>query len=419
MKITVVGSGYVGLVTGACLADKHDVTCYDTSEHRIKCLEKGILPFYEGGLEEKVKDNVAAGRLSFCSQERCLCDADVIFICVGTPSNDDGTCDLKYVQQAAYAIAKTCVYPKTVVMKSTVPPGTCHELMSLLYMHRYVSNPEFLREGSAVQDCLKPDRIVVGVQDEESLETMEWVYDGSDKLVFMDILSAELAKYACNCALAAKISFINEMSNICEVVGAKIQPILKVMAADPRIGKEFYQPGPGYGGSCFPKDVKAMAHVAQKLGIETHLLREIDFVNEQQQKKLFEKLAGVLDLTKDQTVAIWGAAFKPGTDDIRKSPVLPLIDSLLEYPIDIQVHDPEATDSLYSKYSDCLCIDYYATDKYAAAHADILVIVTDWPEYIWADISKIEAPIIIDARNVLNADEVRRAGKVYIGFGNA
>jgi len=417
MKISVIGAGYVGLVTAAGLSQEHEVVCFDRDMDKIESLNNHKIPFYEKGLDELI----AKGNISFTPYaQECLPDSDVIFICVGTPTIGY-SCDLTQVEEAAMDIYWRTNDSKVVVVKSTVPPGTNDKILGILnqgdIIHSCVSNPEFLREGTAVKDFLEANRIVFGVRNKHSLETMFEVYRGiKAPKIPVAVRTAEMAKYVCNCALATKISFINEMSNICEKVGANINHIREVMATDPRIGHSFYEQGPGFGGSCFPKDVTALTEVARDNGYLPTLLDSVLNVNLFQRLMLFDKLYKTIDISGSK-IAIWGAAFKPGTDDIRESPVIDLLHSLIEHGAYVRVHDPKATHNLKKIFTNE--IDYYEKESpyLITKGMDALVVVTDWPEYMNADCSLIKCPVIVDGRGVIDRNAARCWGKTYVGFG--
>jgi len=417
VNIGVIGTGYVGLVTGACLSEVHRVTCFDKDAEKIKALNAGRVPFYEERLEDVIDSNRHIGHLSFSTEAaKQLENMDVIFICVGTPQGKKG-CDISQVEAVAHMIKACAISPKVVVVKSTVPPGTGLKIQAILGdRHFYVSNPEFLREGSAVNDFFHAERIVIGTESEAALQVMRDVYKCfNGKRLEFDVVTAEMSKYVCNCALATKISFINEMSNICERVGANIDCVRKVMAADARIGKAFYKQGPGFGGSCFPKDVSALFELSVDLGYPAMLLSEVLKVNSFQKNQLLGKLVKHLVL-KDSRVAVWGAAFKAGTDDVRESPAIRLIEGLLSCKAQVAVHDPKALGNLREIFGDK--IQYFPGDRYDMLRgADALVIVTDWPEYKYSNLQLITPKIIIDGRGCIDKYDAEEFGKTYEGFG--
>ena len=375
MKIAIVGTGYVGLVTGTCFAEIGvDVTCVDTNIKKIKALEEGVIPIYEPGLEEMVLRNTKSGRLKFTtSLESCLNDVEVIFSAVGTPPDEDGSADLSYVLAVARTIGQNMNKYKLVVTKSTVPVGTAQKVRNVIQKELdqrgvtiefdVASNPEFLKEGNAISDFMSPDRVVVGVESERAKKIMSKLYKpfllNNFRVIFMDIPSAEMTKYAANSMLATRISFMNDIANLCELVGADVNMVRSGIGSDTRIGRKFLYPGIGYGGSCFPKDVKALIKTAEQNGYDMRVLRAVEEVNEIQKSALFEKLLKLFNnKLKDKTIAIWGLAFKPETDDMREAPALVLIDKLRQAGCKIRVYDPAAMeeckrrigDSVYSVY---------------------------------------------------------------------
>ena len=359
MKIAIVGTGYVGLVTGTCFAEIGvDVTCVDTNIKKIKALEEGVIPIYEPGLEEMVLRNTKSGRLKFTtSLESCLNDVEVIFSAVGTPPDEDGSADLSYVLAVARTIGQNMNKYKLVVTKSTVPVGTAQKVRNVIQKELdqrgvtiefdVASNPEFLKEGNAISDFMSPDRVVVGVESERAKKIMSKLYKpfllNNFRVIFMDIPSAEMTKYAANSMLATRISFMNDIANLCELVGADVNMVRSGIGSDTRIGRKFLYPGIGYGGSCFPKDVKALIKTAEQNGYDMRVLRAVEEVNEIQKSALFEKLLKLFNnKLKDKTIAIWGLAFKPETDDMREAPALVLIDKLRQAGCKIRVYDPAA-----------------------------------------------------------------------------
>lgn len=396
MKIAIVGTGYVGLVTGTCFAEIGvDVTCVDTNIKKIKALEEGVIPIYEPGLEEMVLRNTKSGRLKFTtSLESCLNDVEVIFSAVGTPPDEDGSADLSYVLAVARTIGQNMNKYKLVVTKSTVPVGTAQKVRNVIQKELdqrgvtiefdVASNPEFLKEGNAISDFMSPDRVVVGVESERAKKIMSKLYKpfllNNFRVIFMDIPSAEMTKYAANSMLATRISFMNDIANLCELVGADVNMVRSGIGSDTRIGRKFLYPGIGYGGSCFPKDVKALIKTAEQNGYDMRVLRAVEEVNEIQKSALFEKLLKLFNnKLKDKTIAIWGLAFKPETDDMREAPALVLIDKLRQAGCKIRVYDPAAMEECKRRIGDSV---YYAHDMYdAVLDADVLMLVTEWKEF--------------------------------------
>ena len=393
MKIAIVGTGYVGLVTGTCFAEIGvNVICVDTNSEKIEALNQGVIPIYENGLEDMVHRNTKAGRLQFTtSLESCLDEADVIFSAVGTPPDEDGSADLSYVLEVARTIGRNMKKYVLVVTKSTVPVGTAKKVRTAIQEELdkrgiqiefdVASNPEFLKEGNAVADFMSPDRVVVGVESERAKELMSKLYKpfllNNFRVIFMDIPSAEMTKYAANSMLATRISFMNDIANLCELVGADVNMVRSGIGSDTRIGRKFLYPGIGYGGSCFPKDVKALIKTAEQNGYQMRVLQAVEEVNEQQKSILFEKLQRHFcsDL-HNKTIALWGLAFKPETDDMREAPSLILINKLLNIGCKVRVYDPAAMKECRRRIGDSV---YYATDMYdAALDADALMLVTEW-----------------------------------------
>ena len=396
MKIAIVGTGYVGLVSGTCFAEIGvDVTCVDTNSEKIESLQKGIIPIYENGLEEMVLRNMKAKRLKFTtSLESCLDDVEVIFSAVGTPPDEDGSADLKYVLEVARTIGRNMKQYKLVVTKSTVPVGTAPKVRAVIQEELdkrgvkidfdVASNPEFLKEGNAISDFMSPDRVVVGVESARAEKLMSKLYKpfllNNFRVIFMDIPSAEMTKYAANSMLATRISFMNDIANLCELVGADVNMVRSGIGSDTRIGRKFLYPGIGYGGSCFPKDVKALIKTAELNGYPMQVLRAVEEVNELQKSVLFDKLVKQFnDNLKDKTIALWGLAFKPETDDMREAPALVLIDKLLKAGCQIRAYDPAAMQECKRRIGDSV---YYACDMYdAVLDADALMLVTEWKEF--------------------------------------
>mgnify|MGYP003215671667 FL=1 len=432
MKIAIVGTGYVGLVTGTCFAEIGvNVICVDTNSEKIEALNQGVIPIYENGLEDMVHRNTKAGRLQFTtSLESCLDEADVIFSAVGTPPDEDGSADLSYVLEVARTIGRNMKKYVLVVTKSTVPVGTAKKVRTAIQEELdkrgiqiefdVASNPEFLKEGNAVADFMSPDRVVVGVESERAKELMSKLYKpfllNNFRVIFMDIPSAEMTKYAANSMLATRISFMNDIANLCELVGADVNMVRSGIGSDTRIGRKFLYPGIGYGGSCFPKDVKALIKTAEQNGYQMRVLQAVEEVNEQQKSILFEKLQRHFcsDL-HNKTIALWGLAFKPETDDMREAPSLILINKLLNIGCKVRVYDPAAMKECRRRIGDSV---YYATDMYdAALDADALMLVTEWKEFrlpSWAVIKKaMRTPVLLDDRNIYEKKEIEELGFTY------
>lgn len=432
MNIAVVGTGYVGLVVGACLAETgNSVVGADVDGAKVAGLHRNELPIYEPGLEALVERNQAAGRLSFTTDvAAAVAGADVIFIAVGTPPDEDGSADLRYVLGVADTIGRNLEREVVIVTKSTVPVGTAarvREAVARNARHPFhvCSNPEFLKEGAAVDDFLKPDRVVLGVESDFARSVMAELYAPfvrtGKPILFMDTPSAEMTKYAANAMLATRISFMNEMANLCELVGADVDLVRRGIGSDPRIGASFLFPGPGYGGSCFPKDVKALVRTADSCGAELRVLGAVEEVNERQKRRLFEKLTRVLGDASGAHVAVWGLAFKPQTDDMRDAPSLTLIEQLLEAGATVAAHDPVAMAEARRRLGDR--IRYAETNYHALEGADALVVVTDWNEYRRPDFARIlgalRRPVLVDGRNLYDAVKLRAMGFTYDSFGRS
>lgn len=432
MKIAIVGTGYVGLVSGTCFAEIGvNVTCVDTDSEKIESLQKGIIPIYENGLEEMVLRNMKAKRLKFTtSLESCLDDVEVVFSAVGTPPDEDGSADLKYVLEVARTIGRNMKQYKLVVTKSTVPVGTASKVRAVIQEELdkrgvkvdfdVASNPEFLKEGNAISDFMSPDRVVVGVESARAEKLMSKLYKpfllNNFRVIFMDIPSAEMTKYAANSMLATRISFMNDIANLCEIVGADVNMVRSGIGSDTRIGRKFLYPGIGYGGSCFPKDVKALIKTAEQNGYTMRVLSAVEEVNGRQKSILFEKLMKHFngDL-KGKTIALWGLAFKPETDDMREAPALVLIDKLLKAGCQVRAYDPAAMQECKRRIGDSI---YYACDMYdAVLDADALMLVTEWKEFrlpSWAVIKKTMAQqIVLDGRNIYEKKEMEEFGFTY------
>lgn len=440
MKITIFGTGYVGLVTGACLAEVgHDVVCVDIDQRKIEQIKKGELPIWEPGLNSIVERNVSERRLAFTIDvARAVEHAQVQFIAVGTPPDEDGSADLKYVLAVAESVARNMADYKVVVNKSTVPVGTAdrvRERIAAILTERgvelpydVVSNPEFLKEGAAVGDFLKPDRIIIGTDSEKARQLMHDLYEpfnrNHERTMFMDVRSAELTKYAANAMLATKISFMNELANMAEILGADIEEVRKGIGSDPRIGYHFIYPGCGYGGSCFPKDVQALGRTADQIGYDAPLLKAVEVVNNRQKGVLFDKLLrhfGGLEALSGKAIAVWGLAFKPNTDDMREAPSRSLIEALWAAGARVQAFDPVAmreTSRIYGERSDL----YLAEDKYAALKgADALAICTEWQQFRAPDFDEMQgrmaAKVIVDGRNLYSPTRLKEQGWAYYGVG--
>lgn len=436
MNIAIVGTGYVGLVTGTCFAEMGvNVTCVDIDRNKIERLKNGIIPIYEPGLAPMVKRNVEAGRLRFStSLPEIIDDVEVVFSAVGTPPDEDGSADLKYVLDVARTFGRSINKYTILVTKSTVPVGTAslvrdaieHELA-----HRgstvefdVAANPEFLKEGAAIKDFMSPDRVVVGVDSERARKVMARLYKPfmvvSDRIIFTDIPSAEMIKYAANSMLATRISFMNDIANLCELVGADVNMVRKGIGADTRIGNKFLYPGCGYGGSCFPKDVKALIKTAEKHGYSLEVLKAVDHVNERQKSILFDKLSRHFDGDlKGRTVALWGLSFKPETDDMRQAPSLVLIDKMLEAGIRVRAYDPVAMDECRRRVGDSI---EYATDMYdAAVDADAVMLVTEWKQFRMPSLQVLartmKHKVVIDGRNIYDREYFNENGFVYYKIG--
>ena len=432
MNIAIVGTGYVGLVTGTCFAETGaNVYCIDTNADKIEGLKKGIIPIYEPGLEDMVLRNVKAGRLHFStSLVECLDEVSIVFCAVGTPPNEDGSADLSYVLDVARTIGACMNQYVLVVTKSTVPVGTAKKVKAAIEEELrkreaniefdVASNPEFLKEGNAINDFMTPDRVVVGVESERAKNLMSKLYRpfllNNFRVIFMDIPSAEMTKYAANSMLATRISFMNDIANLCELVGADVNMVRSGIGSDSRIGRKFLYPGCGYGGSCFPKDVKALIKTAEENGYTMRVLKMVEEVNESQKDILFRKLQKYYhnDL-KGKTIAMWGLAFKPETDDMREAPALVLIEKLLAAGCQIRVYDPVAMDEAKRRVGDSV---YYSRDMYdALLNADALLLVTEWKAFrlpAWGVMKKtMNQCVIFDGRNIYDAHELQELGITY------
>ena len=438
MKITVIGTGYVGLVSGACLADVgNDVVCLDVDEAKIGLLKAGGIPIFEPGLEDMVKKNVSAGRLNFTTNIKDAVNHGVLqIIAVGTPPREDGSADLQYVLSAARSVGRYMTDYKVVIDKSTVPVGTADKVHAAILEelttrgcqtnYSVVSNPEFLKEGAAIEDFLKPERIVVGTEDPRAIELMRELYApfqrNHEKLLIMDVKSAELTKYAANAMLATRISFMNELANLAEKIGADIEMVRKGIGTDTRIGLHFLYPGVGYGGSCFPKDLQALIRTAEEAGQELRILKAVEDVNKDQKGVLSAKISKRLgdDLT-GKTIAIWGLAFKPNTDDMRDAPSRVLIADLVNKGARIQAYDPVCIGEARRLFGDNPQISYAKQPMDALNDADVLAIVTEWKEFRSPDFAeikfKLKTPAIFDGRNLYDIETLRKAGIEYYPIG--
>ena len=430
MKITVVGTGYVGLVVGACFAETgNDVVCVDVDEGKIRGLRRGRVPIYEPGLDELVRRNQTEKRLVFSTAlSRATRGAEIIFIAVGTPPGEDGSADMQHVLAAARQLARAMNGYTVVAIKSTVPVGTAARVRAVItgttrHPFSVVSNPEFLKQGSAVEDFLKPDRVVIGAEDASARELMRALYAPFTRtgapIVTMDCASAELSKYAANAMLATRVSFMNEIANVCERFGANIDDVRRVVASDRRIGPSFLFPGIGYGGSCFPKDVQALVHAARKDGYGFRILEAVEAVNTSQKRRLFEKMEAVLGSLDGKQIAIWGLAFKPRTDDMREAPSITMIEALLEAGAKVVAYDPQAQRPARAIFGSRITL---ASHSYEALKgADALGILTEWNEFREPDFSRMRslmrAPVIFDGRNLFDLAQMRAHGFTYYSIG--
>jgi UDPglucose 6-dehydrogenase len=438
MKITVYGSGYVGLVTGTCLAEVgNDVICMDIDEAKIGKLQQGVIPIYEPGLEAMVKENQSAGRLRFTSDVKEAVDHGLFqFIAVGTPPDEDGSADLQYVLAVAKSIAENMEDYRVVIDKSTVPVGTADKVKAIMQQiltarskaleFDVVSNPEFLKEGAALDDFMKPDRIIIGTDNPRTAELLKALYSpfnrSVERVITMDIRSAELTKYAANAMLATKISFMNELANLAEHLGADIEHVRQGIGSDSRIGYSFIYPGCGYGGSCFPKDVKALERTAKEIGYHAELLNAVENVNNRQKHRLFEKInkhyQGALT---GKVFALWGLAFKPNTDDMRDAPSRVLLEALIEAGAMVQAYDPEAKEEAQRIYGNKLGLSYCDSPKDTLKQTDALVIVTEWKQFRSPDFDalslQLHDKVIFDGRNMYEPNMVKRSGLEYYAIG--
>ena len=430
MNIAVVGTGYVGLVVGACLAETgNDVVCADVSEEKISGLQRNVLPIYEPGLENLVERNQEQGRLRFTTDVgTAISDCDVVFIAVGTPPGEDGSADLKHVLDVARQIGKHMSRELVVVTKSTVPVGTAAKVAAEIsrearYPFHMCSNPEFLKEGAAVEDFLKPDRVVIGVNSEHAQALMAELYSPfvrtGKPIIFMDIPSAEMTKYAANGMLATRISFMNEVAHLCELTGADVDLVRRGIGSDERIGPYFLFPGPGYGGSCFPKDIRALLRMADELGAPLDVLGGVHSANERQKLRIASKVQAALGSLSEARVAVWGLSFKPQTDDMREAPSLVVIEELLRGGAIVCAHDPAAIEVAKRIFG--TRIQYAETNYDALTDADALVVMTDWNEYRHPDLGRVRAllrrPVVVDARNLYDPRKMRSLGFTYYSVG--
>jgi len=431
VNISVVGTGYVGLVVGACLAETgNTVCCADIDAKKIDGLKKNVLPIYEPGLEPLVERNQREGRLSFTTTlQDAIESAEVLFIAVGTPPDEDGSADLKYVLQVASLVGRFMTREMVIVTKSTVPVGSAAKVAAEIareakFPFHLCSNPEFLKEGTAVEDFMRPDRVVLGVESPRARQVMTEVYapfvrTGKPILV-MDIPSAEMTKYAANGMLATRISFMNEIANLCDKLGANVDAVRKGVGSDSRIGQSFLFPGPGYGGSCFPKDVKALVSMGEGCGVPLEVLAAVESANERQKRVLVQKVRDALGKELEgRRIALWGLAFKAGTDDMREAPALTLIEALLDEGVSICAHDPAAVNHARALLGNR--IDYAETNYEALVGADALVVVTDWNEYRHPDFERVKRtlkqPVIVDGRNLYDVEKMRELGVRYHSIG--
>ena len=440
MHVTLFGTGYVGLVTGSCLAEVgHDVVCVDVDQSRIDGLNAGIVPIFEPGLAAMVKANHAAGRLSFTTDAvTAMTSPEIVLIAVGTPPDEDGSADLQYVVAVARTIGRHLRAPAIVVGKSTVPVGTADRVRETIAAELaargadiafdVVSNPEFLKEGAAVEDCMRPDRIVIGTANASSIDTLRRLYApfnrNHDRIVAMDVRSAELTKYAANAMLATRISFMNEIANIAEKVGADIEQVRKGIGSDPRIGWHFIYPGAGYGGSCFPKDVQALARTAVQHGVEPRLLGAVEAVNDRQKEHLFELMLrhyGSVDALRGRTVALWGLAFKPNTDDMREASSRTLLKQLWSAGAKVRAYDPEAREEAQRIFGERDDLAFCNSAGAALEDADALAVVTEWKQFRSPDFAQLKAKlrdaVVFDGRNLYEPAEIEAAGLAYWGIG--
>ena len=435
MKITIVGTGYVGLVSGACFAEMGvDVTCVDTDREKIGMLREGRIPIYEPGLEELVRRNAAEGRLHFATDlAECLDRSEAVFSAVGTPPGEDGAADLTHVLDVARTFGRHIRKYTVLVTKSTVPVGTARRIGQTIREELrargeevpfdVAANPEFLKEGAAIKDFMSPDRVVVGVESERARRLLSRLYRpfliNNFRVLFMDIASAEMTKYAANAMLATRISFMNDIANLCDRVGADVEMVRKGIGSDARIGTKFLYPGCGYGGSCFPKDVKALARTGREYGNPMRIVEAVDRVNEEQKKIVYDKLRRILGPLEGKTVALWGLAFKPETDDVRESPALVTVRLLLEAGAAVRAYDPAAMETARRQLGGA--VTYARTIYDAAEGADAIALMTDWKQFRMPSWSRLKSvmrgDLVVDGRNIFDRDEVVAAGFRYVGIG--
>ncbi len=435
MKITIVGTGYVGLVSGACFAEMGvDVTCVDTDREKIGMLREGRIPIYEPGLEELVRRNAAEGRLHFATDlAECLDRSEAVFSAVGTPPGEDGAADLTHVLDVARTFGRHIRKYTVLVTKSTVPVGTARRIGQTIREELrargeevpfdVAANPEFLKEGAAIKDFMSPDRVVVGVDSERARRLLSRLYRpfliNNFRVLFMDIASAEMTKYAANAMLATRISFMNDIANLCDRVGADVEMVRKGIGSDARIGTKFLYPGCGYGGSCFPKDVKALARTGREYGNPMRIVEAVDRVNEEQKKIVYDKLRRILGPLEGKTVALWGLAFKPETDDVRESPALVTVRLLLEAGAAVRAYDPAAMETARRQLGGA--VTYARTIYDAAEGADAIALMTEWKQFRMPSWSRLKSvmrgDLVVDGRNIFDRDEVVAAGFRYVGIG--
>lgn len=432
MNLLIIGTGYVGLVTGVCFAEMgHQVICLDIDEKKIATLKQGVPTIYEPGLEEMMKRNIAAGRLKFTTSYReGVHSSKACFLAVPTPSSEDGSCNISYVLEAARSVAQEMIEPLVIVTKSTVPVGTAKKIRETIehsqkkFPFEVVSNPEFLKEGAAITDCMKPDRIVLGVESPQAEQVMREIYAAfsvsRDKILVMDPASAEMTKYVANAMLATRISFMNEIAGLCEKLGANIHHVRMGIGSDQRIGYHFLYSGVGYGGSCFPKDIRALQAMARNAGYDAPILEAVESINEKQKRVLAQKLRHYFGDLKHKTIAIWGLAFKPDTDDLREAPALKLIEELLEHDVHLRLFDPVAMPKAQTFLSHpriTWCIDEY----HAAEGSDAIALVTDWKQFRYLEfdqlLQKMKGKALFDGRNQYKKDEMKAKGFHYFGIG--
>ena len=430
MKIAVIGTGYVGLVAGACFAEGgNDVVCVDQNAAKIRTLRGGKMPIYEPGLEEVVRRNTHEHRLTFTTLlTKAVRDSEIIFIAVGTPQGEDGSADLQHVLTVAKDVARAMNGYKVIVNKSTVPVGTAVKVREVIrrettHPFSVVSNPEFLKQGAAIDDFMKPDRVVIGVEDPRASAMMQELYAPFTRtgapIMMMDCASAELAKYAANAMLATRISFMNEIANVCELAGANVDEVRRAVGSDRRIGSSFLFPGVGYGGSCFPKDTKALVHFASQRSYEFRILKAVEAVNAAQKTRLVTKMRSHFGSLKGKTIAVWGLAFKPRTDDMREAPAIPLVEALLPAGATVQAYDPEAMKVAKGLFGNRVS---FASKNYDALKgADALAIVTEWNEFRRPDFARmlklLRTPVIFDGRNLFTPEQMKQSGFTYYSIG--